>query len=278
MADSARDTICEGCGSLFTSAGYSRHLATTTIQECRSIYERADEYIPGREDRLGNINPPSPASSPDFQGDFFGRDYSPADFDEVTSPQSQDSEVDEPVTSGNIDFDDVPPWEPPVDDRHPEHVEQGPRRETQPADGPIDNEVESQMSDETRRCRTNTDNTTRYEPYKIAFPPRLGQPGVAINRGLGSTEYEISRNSFEQTEAGPGNPYAPFASQIDWEFAKWAKLRGPGSTAVTELLALEGVSSYTSPKHRSYKLTNCISDCRETQPFVQEFCRAQQDH
>jgi len=38
------------------------------------------------------------------------------------------------------------------------------------------------------------------------------------------------------------NPYAPFISQTDWEFAKWAKLRGPTSTAVTDLLCIPNVS------------------------------------
>ncbi|KAJ3501738.1 hypothetical protein NMY22_g18820 [Coprinellus aureogranulatus] len=37
------------------------------------------------------------------------------------------------------------------------------------------------------------------------------------------------------------NIWAPFASKVDWEVAKWAKLRGPGSTALSELLAIEGV-------------------------------------
>ncbi|KIL54913.1 hypothetical protein M378DRAFT_91716, partial [Amanita muscaria Koide BX008] len=35
--------------------------------------------------------------------------------------------------------------------------------------------------------------------------------------------------------------FAPFKSQLDWEVAKWAKLRGPSSTALTELLAIEGL-------------------------------------
>lgn len=38
------------------------------------------------------------------------------------------------------------------------------------------------------------------------------------------------------------NPWAPFASQMDWDIARWAKLRGIGSTDLTELLAIEGVS------------------------------------
>jgi hypothetical protein len=37
------------------------------------------------------------------------------------------------------------------------------------------------------------------------------------------------------------NPWVPFMSQVDWEVAKWAKLRGSTSTAVTDLLAIDGV-------------------------------------
>jgi hypothetical protein len=38
------------------------------------------------------------------------------------------------------------------------------------------------------------------------------------------------------------NFWAPFTSKLDWEVAKWAKLRGAGSTAFSDLLAIEGVS------------------------------------
>ncbi|KAJ7839453.1 hypothetical protein B0H14DRAFT_3086954 [Mycena olivaceomarginata] len=38
------------------------------------------------------------------------------------------------------------------------------------------------------------------------------------------------------------NPWAPFMSQVDWEVAKWAKLRGSTSTAVTDLLAIDGLN------------------------------------
>lgn len=36
--------------------------------------------------------------------------------------------------------------------------------------------------------------------------------------------------------------YAPFESKLDWEIARWAKTRGPGSTALDELLKIDGVS------------------------------------
>lgn len=41
----------------------------------------------------------------------------------------------------------------------------------------------------------------------------------------------------------PNNVYAPFSCKIDWELARWAKLRGPGSTAVSDLLAIDGVAN-----------------------------------
>ena len=37
------------------------------------------------------------------------------------------------------------------------------------------------------------------------------------------------------------NPWALFNSKLDWEIAHWAKLRGPGSTAVSDLLSIDGV-------------------------------------
>jgi hypothetical protein len=53
---------------------------------------------------------------------------------------------------------------------------------------------------------------------------------------LGFTIYRSQLNGDSQ--------YAPFASKMDWEIARWAKLQGPSSSAVTELLQIEGVRSW----------------------------------
>jgi Plavaka transposase len=66
------------------------------------------------------------------------------------------------------------------------------------------------------------------------FP--FGSPGAPIpgkHRGL--SVYE----SLQGIHAD--NPWAPFSSQLDWEVARWAKMRSRTSTAVTELLAIPGV-------------------------------------
>jgi hypothetical protein len=45
---------------------------------------------------------------------------------------------------------------------------------------------------------------------------------------------------------GDTNIWVPFTSQLDWEMAHWAKLCGPGSTALSELLKIDGVSGLES--------------------------------
>ena len=54
--------------------------------------------------------------------------------------------------------------------------------------------------------------------------------------GVGDEEYQGSLDN-------PENLWAPFRSRIDWEFTKWANIQGPGSTAVSDLLKINGVSS-----------------------------------
>ncbi|KAF8268831.1 hypothetical protein EI94DRAFT_1682471 [Lactarius quietus] len=63
------------------------------------------------------------------------------------------------------------------------------------------------------------------------------------NAGVAHSKMETENQSYE-AQVGEGsqeNPYAPFASALDWEIAKWAKLRGPSSTAFTEFMVINGV-------------------------------------
>ena len=66
------------------------------------------------------------------------------------------------------------------------------------------------------------------------FP--FGHPGAPIPGMHGDPSvYEATREDLGDSV------WAPFQSQCDWEFARWAKTRGPTSTAVTELLAIPEV-------------------------------------
>jgi hypothetical protein len=100
---------------------------------------------------------------------------------------------------------------------------------------------ESDESDEDEGGRDDSDNEeevvheeggTDVSVVVQTFPGA----GMAIERGSGSLYKEYSNNYQED------NMYAPFKSQLDWDFARWAKLRGPGSTSTNELLNIDGVS------------------------------------
>ncbi|KAJ3553227.1 hypothetical protein NP233_g12696 [Leucocoprinus birnbaumii] len=51
----------------------------------------------------------------------------------------------------------------------------------------------------------------------------------------------IAKSLWNNHDQSSSNPYAPFNSKLDWEVAQWAKLHGPGATALTKLLAVDGV-------------------------------------
>ncbi|KIJ62538.1 hypothetical protein HYDPIDRAFT_135569 [Hydnomerulius pinastri MD-312] len=56
------------------------------------------------------------------------------------------------------------------------------------------------------------------------------------------------------------NPYAPFRSHMDWSFARWAKMRGPGSTAVSELLSIDGLAAALGLSYTNSRELNKIID------------------
>ena len=77
-------------------------------------------------------------------------------------------------------------------------------------------------------CSSGSNVIIEYFPF--------GNPGALVSGMQCSPSiYEATHESFGDSQ------WAPFRSQCDWEFARWAKMRGPTLTAVTELLAIPKV-------------------------------------
>ncbi|KDQ19622.1 hypothetical protein BOTBODRAFT_102654 [Botryobasidium botryosum FD-172 SS1] len=93
------------------------------------------------------------------------------------------------------------------------------------------------------------------DPIVVTFP--LESAGKPVSFGAGS-QYDRLNEQFSRDH--PGNPFAPFSSQMDWQFARWAKLRGPGSTAVSELLDIEGVQECLKLSYKNSQELNKIID------------------
>jgi hypothetical protein len=127
---------------------------------------------------------------------------------------------------------------------------------------PLDIAVESQMLPDDQRGAPSHSNDDRYETDQannVHIPFGADQPnhhnqrdGMFIQRftkgclGAVVDGNGLSAQHDYQGKVKPdasGNVYAPFTSRMDWEFAKWAKSCGVSSTAVTDLLAIEGVRS-----------------------------------
>jgi hypothetical protein len=76
----------------------------------------------------------------------------------------------------------------------------------------------------------------------VPYPdPRAGQRTSRLSPDqAANVMYRAQLVDVEDEE----NLYYPFASKIEWEVARWAKLRGSSSTAFTDLLSIDGVRDF----------------------------------
>ena len=101
-------------------------------------------------------------------------------------------------------------------------------------DVPDEQEVPCPPNGPTPTTFPNLQSDTRIEVTH--FP--LESAGAPITNATHQpTHYE----AYHATLCNTDNSYAPFCSKIDWEIVWWAKIHGPSSAAVSELLAIENV-------------------------------------
>ena len=266
---------CAGCELWFTINGYFHHLRQTQKPSCIAVRDTETRYHPSHSsvDSTSSRHSASPTPSPHssdndnhipraetqaFRGDYFG-EYAPEDFndydeydagadvDEVEDGEhgldgagevQEDDEdhggeedAEEAVEEEDaLNYQEEGSWEPPVRD-----------------EDDIDNDLEeeaSELADETapsgtsniRAAQKRTQEQLRAKTYVVRFPdPHAASPSSA----KGSSAYQ---NYQAAVDPEGENPYHPFTTRLDWEIAHWAKMRGPGSTALTELLAIKEVS------------------------------------
>ncbi|OSD08399.1 hypothetical protein PYCCODRAFT_1482768 [Trametes coccinea BRFM310] len=71
----------------------------------------------------------------------------------------------------------------------------------------------------------------------------------------------LTYDGYQTALGGPSsNPYAPFTSETDWQVARWAKLRGPGSTSFTELVTIPGIVQKLALSYKNSRELNNIID------------------
>ena len=258
---------CPGCGEPFKRSGLANHIRQSNDPLCRLPYgHKKSNSDPGLQDTMDDI-PPMPNLGPavisihesepqnkppessqlgvDPLGDVFGdyANYIDADFG-IGDAEEQD--IDEP----SADEDDLELLSGTQDDSEEEDMvheallaeeeQQLEPERPQQLPGTIGQELEHNddlqlPSHQPFRLRGRFEEPLANRPEIINFS--VGNAGAAYAR----THHNGNRG-YRQFDNGAVNQYEPFSSKLDWEIACWAKTRGPGSNALTELLSIDGVS------------------------------------
>ncbi|KAI1785623.1 hypothetical protein LXA43DRAFT_1114924, partial [Ganoderma leucocontextum] len=253
---------CKGCDGSFARHGdLLQHLRRTTT---RPACIQANEVL------LSSIRRPIPDEDPQdtvsakFEGDYFGapEEYGEADFpfgdDEALAQDldEEDDEMDEAVGLDALEPDDgnIPPPTPPSPpqrSRSPEAMDEDPPH----TPGPSQREV-GQPDDGSDGIGLAAQEHLRNAPAHVRrFGGRAGEPTMSPKILVSGYQGYASRVS-----GSADNPYAPFNSRLDWEIARWGKLRGPSSTSLTELLQIQGVAEALGLSFKTAKQLDEIVD------------------
>ncbi|KII87233.1 hypothetical protein PLICRDRAFT_30651 [Plicaturopsis crispa FD-325 SS-3] len=201
--------------------------------------------VPGSPDGNSepNIDPFVPPGH--FDGDYYGayeEDEMPWDDDDGQA--SEGSERDS--SSSDDDDEEDAGWERPA----PPHPASS--NEEEDEDGGMSTDEDTDERVRTEQRRATAEDKLRQEPIISHFPsPRAGEP----LRREASTYSQYREKVYEHN-----NVWAPFSSRLDWEFAQWAKTRGPGSTAVSELLEIKGIRKKLDLSYKNSRELNKIID------------------
>ena len=195
-----------------------------------------------------------------FASDHFGM-YSSDDCNDYDSSASRPGSPS-PSTSEDSEFSDEEGdgWEPP-----PESVNldaaaplsclplyASPAMPPPPSDDTADTSVDRAEVEAEVATKTHI---VRYYKSGLADAPITG---ATVDQDR-YTRYGEELNTGDRSTGSVRPIYWPFALKLNWEIARWGKKCGPGSTALTELLEIDGVR--LSSTHMISCTYICILGC-----------------
>ncbi|KAH9911468.1 uncharacterized protein BXZ73DRAFT_56964, partial [Epithele typhae] len=244
-------STCPGCGRRFSPSGLS--LARTSDPRCRQLLDGLPPLPLDPDDE--DLVPLLPIPVQPFEGDFFG-DYSPGDFDQFIDPEAaSDSEHEElgPII-------DLPPLHSPFTIEDDDDAI---------ATAQVMDQTQAKSSyrspPQSRQRRVIAEHTVQdhRQTYVKPFPLSSAAAPLRRTRVSEAPRWNQGYDTYEAQikDGAPSlNPFAPFASKLDWDVAKWAKTRGSGSTAFTDLLTIEGVAQRLELSYKNSRELNRLID------------------
>ncbi|KAG1852717.1 hypothetical protein F4604DRAFT_1883476 [Suillus subluteus] len=128
------------------------------------------------------------------------------------------------------------------------------------------NEWEPPPAQESRSTYPNGGDSNDSELPLIPDIPEEREARCEVEQRLRDHEQEPiiveypCRQAWTAYSSNTDNIYAPFASKIDWEMARWAKLQGPSSTAFSDLLSIESIGENIGLSFKNSRELNKIID------------------
>jgi len=221
---------CPGCLKQFASQ--TAHLSQTSNPLCRRIAKKRRSGNSGSVCVLQKQSPQPLRSQPHAPHHSPLVPISPITATHASSPTPPGPSVLDNVESSddedNLDFltgEMTPGWEPPAP--HNPAIGSNPpsdREDDAPSTPPPPHDI---------RQRT-------WAPPKV-----VNFPNAHAGEPTGSAPPSHNAYANKLGNPSPSNPYAPFASKVDWDIAEWAKLHGPSSTSFADLLKIDGVRYLT---------------------------------
>jgi hypothetical protein len=250
--------LCPGCGGTFAvGRGYLNHLRFSQNAECAAIYQQSivyqhnddSDYESGDEggqagyfeDNMfegyrGHID----------HGDHIDHEW-PIEGHDVAAEMRNEG-WEEKIDNPALGMDEAEAEEKPSEESDSDEDDFGDNNEElweplPPQGTGADVDFLDEPEDDiglSQEARLAAEDAFRKHPVIEKYPDRRAGAPVSHDRMASRNEsYAKSVNN------NVHNPWAPFSSQTDWEVAQWAKLRGPGSTAMSDLLKIDGVSIQT---------------------------------
>lgn len=235
--------ICDGCDRPFKNLrGFNSHLRQTKDSLCQEV-----GHALKAKNQSCQIEDEQPVSEPDWDADM-----APIPFQGNVLGSAEDYEMDD---FGQIDC----PVEPPTDDdtlsdgldeeaEMVAELESGwePVRPEPIVEGDSDTEEEDSESVqavlEQHQVQRTAESILMGEGHGVTPKASVKYSDKYPDALAGQPLSQQESFDTKYRRAVGGKDWAPFHSQMDWEIARWAKLRGPGSNAFSELLGIEGVS------------------------------------
>ncbi|KAK7677686.1 hypothetical protein QCA50_019377 [Cerrena zonata] len=277
---------CKCLRVFWNNSAYWRHLSTSQLPQCHSEYLRLLHVEHPKGDSGEDAMASSPSHSPEpippedqlpsdpnsisqdedalyFDSDSQDQDLPPefgGDGDDTSDTSSIFGENQDEQSNHDSDSDIDPDDHIEYDEDDEDYIWEPPMVNFNVAATPSNSGTVANPDRLSFTGRQNIENHLRQkitvEKFTDKYPS--SHAGASITNNLSQATSYAKYGSYISNSNN--NPYAPFSDKTNWEIARWAKLRGPGSNAFSELLSIDGLAEKLNLTFKNTHELNHIID------------------